>query len=1102
MKQIYSHKELEAVKNCGEIRCPHLRPLVKTEYNYINDEDFEPHITTKHIPYSTTELAKLKKEYSRLPQESETEYVFRVSLTGGDQIKLTEHEASGYRGHGVFLTTGNKHIPWSLTQFAAYWAGGLSALERGDPLAIIGGPDQLLENIHKAACLQMIHERKLISGYESPKQLPVKPELMTPLIRGLPESLKPTAITLQKTIMALGPVERLDRFLGNPSNQTGSTDPGFVPYSIPSQLPASQSDSSAGDHKVWTGNQLAAGLINYSKKYGPVKTLEDTSIRLSQGYNHSLTLAQDAQELENIPIGHNAAVYQYIDDILVGGDEIEEVGDVQQKIISHLESLNLQVASEKIEKASQEVKLFGIWWKGAMTCIPPDTLTSLDQIKMPESRKDLQQALGLLVFWRKHLPDFSIIARPLYGLLRKGVKWDWIPAQEEAMHLLIFEVTAYQALGPIHPTDPFQDLIEILKKIKKDGQKTLTTVHHNVKEIHCVIERSDYIQAKLQRQCWNTCFRKMKHFNSHWTPLPDKFLSIGQPTKFSIRKPKWSHKSILTWKDPQTQQWKADVAEVEGSPQVAELAAVVRAFERFSEPFNLVTDSAYVVGVVSRAEQAILQEVSYIALFKLPSKLVKLVSHREQPFYVIHTRSHTDLPGFIVEGNRRADALAALAAMAPLPNIFEQAKLSCKLFHQNAPGPVRRFHLTWEQAKVTVAKCPSCSQHALPTLSVVVNLRGLKSCEVWQTDVTHFPEFGKSKYVHVSVNNFSGAALASAHTEEKSSDTIKHLVQTFSFMASRESSKPTTAWRTAPGNSAASCSNGEWSIRPASPTPRQVKPWLRGPTETSKGSSINKNKELSMETREDKSPRQILVEEAVLGGSTGQESNREERTLRSLVRETAKADHEDLRRKEPPCARKAARDGARAQTWWSMSSFMMGRIPTSDWSVERASARVLPKITPNWPKISATTTETETETKISTRTGTSTKTQTDTGSEPGTKSGAALGPALRPTLGPEPTPENRHRHCSGSRINTRTRTNDRTETSTAQAPRLRLRPRLKLATELELGPRLRPRPAPEPAPRLAPLWYWDENEIGTESTPGPRQAVVPTLGPALIRDRD
>ncbi|RMC21076.1 hypothetical protein DUI87_01933 [Hirundo rustica rustica] len=109
-----------------------------------------------------------------------------------------------------------------------------------------------------------------------------------------------------------------------------------------------------------------------------------------------------------------------------------------------------------------------------------------------------------------------------------------------------------------------------------------------------------------------------------------------------------SHKSVMTWKDPQTQQWEADVAEVEGSPQVAELAAVVRAFERFPEPFNLVTDSAYVAGVVSRVDQAILQEVSNTALFELLSKLVKLVSHREQPFFVMHTRSHMDLPVILV----------------------------------------------------------------------------------------------------------------------------------------------------------------------------------------------------------------------------------------------------------------------------------------------------------------------------------------------------------------------------------------------------------------------------------------------------------------------
>ncbi|RMB92489.1 hypothetical protein DUI87_31132 [Hirundo rustica rustica] len=168
-----------------------------------------------------------------------------------------------------------------------------------------------------------------------------------------------------------------------------------------------------------------------------------------------------------------------------------------------------------------------------------------------------------------------------------------------------------------------------------------------------------------------------------------------------------SHKSVITWKDPQTQQWEKDIVEVEGSPQVAELAAVVRAFEKLPEPFNLVTDSAYVAGVVSGAEQAVLSEVSNSALFNLLSKLVNLISHREQQFYVMHIRSHTNLPGFIAEGNRRADALAVPVEMAPLPDIFGQAKISHQLFHQNAPGPVRQFHLTREQARAIVSLVPA-----------------------------------------------------------------------------------------------------------------------------------------------------------------------------------------------------------------------------------------------------------------------------------------------------------------------------------------------------------------------------------------------------------
>ncbi|RMC01263.1 hypothetical protein DUI87_22212 [Hirundo rustica rustica] len=52
------------------------------------------------------------------------------------------------------------------------------------------------------------------------------------------------------------------------------------------------------------------------------------------------------------------------------------------------------------------------------------------------------------------------------------------------------------------------------------------------------------------------------------TPEAKKALEKVQDC-MSTRQAHRSHKSVLTWRDPQTQQWEADVVEVEGSPQVA-----------------------------------------------------------------------------------------------------------------------------------------------------------------------------------------------------------------------------------------------------------------------------------------------------------------------------------------------------------------------------------------------------------------------------------------------------------------------------------------------------------------------------------------------------
>lgn len=172
---------------------------------------------------------------------------------------------------------------------------------------------------------------------------------------------------------------------------------------------------------------------------------------------------------------------------------------------------------------------------------------------------------------------------------------------------------------------------------------------------------------------------------------------------------------------------------VEGSLQIAELVAVVRAFEKFKDqPLNLVTDLAYIAGVVMRAEHAFLKEVSTPNLHKLLSKLIHLISHRKQPYHIVHVRSHTDLPGTVAEWNKTADTLAMAIGSANLPDTFAQVKLACSFYHQNVPAMVRMFKLSsgLQVLLVIVATYLNCQAYQILPVGSGINLWGLASCQL------------------------------------------------------------------------------------------------------------------------------------------------------------------------------------------------------------------------------------------------------------------------------------------------------------------------------------------------------------------------------------
>lgn len=218
----------------------------------------------------------------------------------------------------------------------------------------------------------------------------------------------------------------------------------------------------------------------------------------------------------------------------------------------------------------------------------------------------------------------------------------------------------------------------------------------------------------------------------------------------------------------------------EDSLQTLELLAVVWACVTFTGPLNVVTDSLYVAGVAERLEDASIKEVTNRRLYELLLQLQRGLQIRENPYCIIHIRSHKWDIG-LGEGNARADQL--VMTVDGQGNNFEIAREMHDLYHQNAKGLMRSCTITAQEAKAIVRACPICSyQNSGVGLGCGVNPCGLKRNEIWQMDVTHVSEFGRLKYVHVTVDTYSKYMWATAQAGERALHVIRHLTSCFAVM--------------------------------------------------------------------------------------------------------------------------------------------------------------------------------------------------------------------------------------------------------------------------------------------------------------------------------
>ena len=116
------------------------------------------------------------------------------------------------------------------------------------------------------------------------------------------------------------------------------------------------------------------------------------------------------------------------------------------------------------------------------------------------------------------------------------------------------------------------------------------------------------------------------------------------------------------------------------------------------------------------------------------------------------------------------------------------AKTSHSLHHQNSNSLRLQFGITREATRQIVKECQTCPQFfSAPHYGV--NPRGLFPSDICQMDVTHIPEFGKQKFVHVTINTFSSFLHASLQSGEAIKHCIAHCIKCFAVMGTPKTIK-------------------------------------------------------------------------------------------------------------------------------------------------------------------------------------------------------------------------------------------------------------------------------------------------------------------------
>lgn len=175
---------------------------------------------------------------------------------------------------------------------------------------------------------------------------------------------------------------------------------------------------------------------------------------MPQGFKNSPAVFQRYMDiiLREV-IGKGCLVY--IDDILIYGEDEESHDKVLNKVEKLLNEAGLKVNPEKSVIKQAEIIFLGHKLKQGVIIKLLDNKEGVEKYPVPKNKKQIQEFLGLVNYYRKFIKNIAGTVRPIYNLLKKDEPFTWTIKCQKAFENLKKQLVADSVLRQPDYSKPF-----------------------------------------------------------------------------------------------------------------------------------------------------------------------------------------------------------------------------------------------------------------------------------------------------------------------------------------------------------------------------------------------------------------------------------------------------------------------------------------------------------------------------------------------------------------------------------------------------------------------------------------------------------------------